>query len=93
LSVDALHDRLICDEPAAVAVRLAGVDGRVVSAVVPEPEPEVEPDDEPDVDPDDEPDVDPDEPVPVFEPDDPVAVDGPGSAILLREMISSSYQV
>jgi hypothetical protein len=33
LSVDAVHDRLICEEDVAVAVRPAGTLGAVVSAV------------------------------------------------------------
>ena len=33
MSVDAVHDRLICDEETAVAERLVGVEGAVVSPV------------------------------------------------------------
>ena len=32
LSVEAVHDRLICEEEIAVAVKLVGTDGGVVSA-------------------------------------------------------------
>jgi hypothetical protein len=79
LSVDALQDKFTCKDPAAPADKFVGVEGRVRSVVV--------------VDPDVDPDVDP-VVVPEVEPDDvPVELDGPGSAILLREMISSSYQV